>query len=241
MKNLKKIFVIVMAITMMSGLVACGGETSDDKDVSKNNVNTEVNSENVENEPIVEAEVGALLDAPEKMFNLEKFYALISFPDDTNESGISTREIIMDDTSTPGIVYLTSGLLKLDEYIYEMGDDGSLTIYYKDVFMEDYVLLDSMTDEEIQTEKNYVYSQLAWIGWSSDVFFEGVKYKKCENDWNAFWGDVFVYEMIYDDEVLSKIYVDMETGVWVKEELDGVQNMSVTMFREDDLGIPEYK
>ena len=47
--------------------------------------------------------------------------------------------------------------------------------------------------------------------------------------------------MMYEGEMIGKIQVDTETGVWVKEEIDGEQTMSVTIFREDDLGIPEYK
>lgn len=257
MKKLKKLLTFTIVISMICGLVACGNKTTEDKKEDNNNdtdVKTEVNvttdnkdnneiskEETKEVEPIVEAEVGAILDAPERMFNADKFYALINFPDDTNESGISTREIVLDDTLTPSVVYLTSGLLKLDEAIYEMDDDGEVTIYAKDVFMEDYVLVENLTDDEKEDQVQYVHSQLSWVGWCSDVYYEGVQYKKCENEWNAFFGDVFVYEMMYEGEMIGKIQVDMETGVWVQEEIDGEETMSVTIFKEDDLGIPEYK
>ena len=246
MKTYKRLLTIAIVISMMCGLIACGSKDtveSSDSTTKDNKISTEENGVTKEDkeETIIEAEVGTILDAPEKLFEADKFYVLLSYPDEENESGISTMEIVLDDTVTPGVVYLTSGLLKTDELIYELNEDGTITKYYKDVFMEDYVLIDDATQEELQEEKQSAMEIMSQVGWCADIIYEGVQYKKCENEWNAFFGDVFVYEMLYEGENFGKISVDMETGLWVKEEYDGEEIMSVTMYRETDLGIPEYK
>lgn len=99
-----------------------------------------------------EAAIGTMLDKPEKVLELEEFYVSISYPDNENESGVKTMEIALKDKDEPGILYISDGMLKLHENIYELSSSGEVAKYTKDAFAETFTKDEESSAASLQHE-----------------------------------------------------------------------------------------
>lgn len=254
MKKFSKLIATLLIFIMALSLCACGGsekeeEKKDDTKVEdtdkteKDDSEDEADKEETDKtENVEEAEIGTVLDAPEKVFDLEKFYIYFTYPDEEAETGMATMEIALDDSDDFGVLYVTTGPLKLDEIIYEADAEGITAKYYKDVFAEGFTKEESLSAEELQTEVTGILELLDMMGYEFSETYPDTQFKKCESQTAPLTGEAYVYELIEDGESHGTVWVDQETGVFVKlfdengEELFTVQDISTT-----ELGIPEYK
>ena len=252
---MKKNLAVLLIMILTLSLCACGKSSdSDDKD-KKDNTKTEKNestetddvekSEEEDKEtskkPTKEAKVGSVLDEPEVLFELEEFYIYASFADEDSENGISTMEIALNDKDVPGILYVTDGLLKTNEIVYELDEDGSVTKYTKDSFSENFTK-DNASASTLETEKNDMLEILGLFGLFFADTTTGEEYVKCENAKSTFTGDVYVYELRSEGKSLGTIWVDQATGIFVKMlDENGEMIFEVQKIETKNIDIPVYK
>ena len=257
MKIMKKTIAVLLILVMVLSLCACGSKKSDSdsskekdtqseettkKDDQKEDEEEEKEEKKESNKVVKEAEVGDILNAPEIEFELEEFYIYFTYADENNETGISTMEIAMNDAELPAILYVTDGTLKTSEVVYEFDDDGNVIKYAKDVFAESFKKDENLSQSATQEEATTVLELLEMLGYLFVDSNKDVKFKKCENDKAIFTGDVYVYEMISDDETIGTVWVDKETGIFVKMiDSDGEEIFQVQSISTSELGIPKYK
>lgn len=184
---------------------------------------------------------GELLDAPEVSFDtsLEQLYIYFTMPGEGDE--VTSMEIALDQvTEDMYVLYVTNGLLKLNEMVYEVSDDG-ITKYYKDTFMESFLLETELSQAELENEKNTMMELLScFMMMGSDL--EGVQYEKTDEVAVALTGDALTYNMVQNGQVTGKITIDKATGLMVSmKDAEGNSLYTVMDIKTSDLGIPAYK
>lgn len=75
-----------------------------------------------------------MLNKPEKVLELEKFYVSVTYSDTESEADVATMEIVLKDTGAPGTLYISNGTLKLYENVYELSDSGNIVKWHKGCF-----------------------------------------------------------------------------------------------------------
>lgn len=250
----KTIAILLTMLMLVSMLAGCGEKAPDNADNSKlptanneiqNNEQTEDQKQNEtqqNTQPKAEAAVGDVLDAPEVSFdeNTEDLYIYFTYPGDEKDEVLSMELAIDQVNEDTYVIYMSDGLLKLHEVIYEVTDAG-VTKYYKDAFMESFALETELTQTELEQEKASMLSLLSTF-MLAHPDLEGVKYRKSDAPAFALTGDVYVYDMIEAGEVAGQICIDKATGLMVSlKDTDGTALYSVQAIKTSDLGIPAYK
>jgi len=233
---MKKIVAFILVLVMIvTFCVGCGGLNTDGKDTGTLDSSAQETSQQV---------VGALLDKPEKQMTLEKFYALLLITDETAEGGVTQVGVTLDDTVTPGVVYLTDGLLKLSEIVYECDEQGVITKYEKGTFDEAFIKDTISTQDTLAQEAMTAQSFLQMVGYGFTEAYPQYQYKKVEGGISLHYVDVDVltYELIENGKTVGAIEVDAATGIIVKMlDANGEKLFEVMELKTDAVEIPNYK
>lgn len=250
---MKKAIALLMSVLMLVGLLAaCGSEpqvqtpqSQQEPAVNQDPVEQETAGADVPEETTAGSAqsnvTGELLDAPEVSFDtsLEQLYIYFTMPGEGDE--VTSMEIALDQvTEDMYVLYVTNGLLKLNEMVYEVSDDG-ITKYYKDTFMESFLLETELSQAELENEKNTMMELLScFMMMGSDL--EGVQYEKTDEVAVALTGDALTYNMVQNGQVTGKITIDKATGLMVSmKDAEGNSLYTVMDIKTSDLGIPAYK
>ena len=264
---MKKILALLLALLMLSCLFAgCSEKDQDDDDEPKTSANAKVEEdkdevEDEDNEQSHEqkdtddaepeenndqqnasAASGDILDAPEVTYNSTSntMYIYYTYPGDT-ENGTASMELAVDQvTDDMYVLYMSDGLLKLHETLYEVSDAG-ITKYYKDSLMANFAQETAMSQAELQAEHDSVLSLLGYFMMTSDDY-AGFQYRKSDEKVATLTGDVYVYDILNSGEVTGQVWIDQSTGLMVcmKDE-QGNNLLSVQNFSLTNSGIPAYK
>lgn len=228
---MKRIIVLLLAALMLTGILAgCGAQVQ----------HTDGNILSLSQPKEVPA--GTLLDAPEVAVDtdIDKLYIRFLTPGEEEDS-VQEMEIAVDQvTEDTYVLYVTNGMLKLDEAIYEVSDSG-ITKYYKNVFMVEFVQETEADQQTLQAEVDTLLGILSYFMLGSKEF-AGVQYRKSDEYAFSLTGDTYVYDVIRDGVVESTIQIHQDTGLLVDVD-DPEDNMVITIqeFKTRALDIPDYK
>lgn len=247
---MKKTMALLMAALMLVLMLAgCGSKPQEQTPAVQEPAVEETPVEQVPAEekapeeaaPVEEAASGKLLDAPEVSFDtsLEQLYIYFTTPGEGGE--VESMEIALDQvTEDMYVLYVTNGLLKLNEMIYEV-DDAGITKYYKDALSESFMLETELSQAELENEHNTIMELLATF-MMMDGDLEGVQFEKTGELVAELTGETLNYNMIQDGEMVGKISIDKATGLMVKMlDAEGNAIYTVMDIKTSDLGIPAYK
>ena len=259
MKSIYSIFSAILALCLCFSLAACSGGSSNEKEPEKQDTHSSQNEKEPEEkdahssqtadaassdkaeEDGKDAAIGTMLDKPEKVLELEEFYVSMTYPDDESETGVKTLEIALKDKEEPGILYISDGMLKLHENIYELSSSGDVVKYTKDVFAETFTKDEESSSASLQKEVETLKTLLQRVGYGFVELSSEVKYKKCKDEKILPTGEAYKYELYAGNELIGSICVDKETGIFVKmTNPDGSDVMTVISI-ETDVNIPAYK
>lgn len=231
---MKKVVVLLLAICMMSTiLTGCGGE---------NNATVQTDKTQSEQQADQEVAVGTVLSAPEVQFdtNTKELYVYFTCPgDEVGET--ASMEIAVDQvTEDTYLLYTTDGLIKTHQLIYEVTDAG-VTKYYKDTFMDTFEKETESSPQQVEKEKDEILSLLSnFMMQNSD--YEGYKYRKSDATVVALTGDVYVYDVLENNECVGQICIDKNTGLLVSlKDAQGNSSYTVQKFQTSNVEIPAYK
>lgn len=261
---MKKILALLLSLLMLVGmLAACGGNESGKQNEEAKQTTTEAPTEPEEDptepeekptepeedptEPVEDPTkpviTDELLDAPEVSFNEENedLYVMFASPgeseDETQMTSIAIDQITEDDY----ILYFCNGALFQDEeMIFDVQGDN-ITMYAKTAFMDNYELVTSKTQEEMETAISDVMTIVTMFVYP-EIYFDGAKYQKTDDIAFSLCGDVYTYNVIADGEVVYNIHIHQETGLMTYlADADGNMIFQVWEVSTTELPIPEYK
>ena len=259
MKSIYSIFSAILALCLCFSLAACSGGSSNEKEPEKQDAHSSQNEKETEEQEAhssqtadavssdkaeedgKDAAIGTMLDKPEKVLELEEFYVSVTYYSDNDET--LTMEFALKDKEEPGILYISDGVLKLHENIYELSSSGDVVKYTKDVFAETFTKDEESSAASLQKEIETLKPLLQKVGYGFvELSSEAeVKYKKCEDVKISLTGEAYKYELYTGNELIGSICVDKKTGIFVKmTNPDGSDVMKVTAI-ETDVNIPAYK
>ena len=245
---MKKVVALLLAICMLSAiLTGCGAENnnstqSDKTQIEQQEVASNEESKNEEGQANKEVAVGTILNTPEVQFdtNAEELYIYFTYPGDTADETASMEITIDQVTEDTYLIYTTDGLLKNHELIYEVTDVG-VTKYYKDVFMDKFEKETELTQQQVENEKNEILSLLSYFMMQHSDY-AGFKYKKSDKKVAELTGEVYVYDMLENNEYAGQICIDKTTGLMVSLK-DAQENSLYTVqkLQTSKVEIPIYK
>ena len=257
---MKKVVVLLLAMCMlMATLAGCGTEKDEDKksnqtqaeqqesnsnDADEKDADESIADKNEadKNDDVKEVAVGTVLDAPEVAFddNIEELYLYVTYPGDDEDEVLSMELAITQITDEKFVIYYTDGLLKNHELVYE-ATDTSVTKYYKDTFMEDFLKDTDVTEDEAEVELDNVLSLFSYFTVEHSDY-SGLKYRKSDAIVASLTGDVYVYDVLENNEYAGRICVDKATGLMVSlKDADGNAIYTVQKIQTSNVEIPEYK
>ena len=232
----KRVISLFLILAMTVTVCACG------KKEEKKDEDTVIEDTFVEDTVDKDVQVGDSLGVPEKVMELDEFYVRIMFPGE-KEYEFSTYNFTMvnTDDAEESVMYLAEGEdLIYSEVITTEDRKGNITQYYKDQFMNEFMMVPYETEAEAEQAVVEMLQCAMTVGWCC-AENEDVKYVKCEDANDSNFGEVWVYDRVISGEKYSRIYVDKDTGLWIKEEMDGETVFEVTKFSQTDINIPDYK
>lgn len=247
---MKKVVVLFLTACMLAATLAgCGAkDRAEGNDIPPQTDKTQVEQQkptDEQKEPEQENKevaVGTILDAPEVLFDTdaEELYVYFTTPGATaNET--TSMEIAVDQvTADTYVLYMTDGLLKNHEVVYEVTDAG-VTKYYKDTFMDAFAQETEMNKQVMEEEKNKVLSLLSYfmMGHSD---YTGCRYRKSDAKVATLTGEVYVYDVMENNERTGQICIDKDTGVMVSlKDAKGEALFTVHDFKVENVEIPAYK
>lgn len=241
---MKKIVALFLVVCMLSAILAgCSAETSAPQPETNAQLSVTPDETQAKTEQNhTEVTAGTILNAPEVTFdeNAEQLYIYYTYPGDKEEEVLSMEIAIDQVNEDMYVIYMSDGLLKLHEVIYEVTDTG-VTKYYKDAFMENFALETELSQTALEQEKTSMLSLLSQF-MSPSSYLEGVQYRKSDAPAFALTGEVYVYDLMENGNVSGQIYVDKATGLMVSlTDTNGTSQFSVQSIKTSDLGIPAYK
>ena len=253
---MKKIIALILATFMLVGMLAgCGQDiekstdketkgTNEVKDENKNENDYENGNKNEaqDNQQQISAAVGDILDAPEVSFDtsIEDLYIYFTYPGET-ENEVLSMEIALDQiTEDSYVLYVTNGLLKLDEIVYEVTGD-SIAKYYCDVFMDKFQQDDNLTQAELEQELTSIMELLTMF-MVAHPDLQGMNFRKTNEGTFAVAGEVYTYDLLESGEVWGKICIDKATGLMVSlKDAQGNSSYTVQKLQTSNVEIPAYK
>lgn len=186
--------------------------------------------------PSQPAAVGTVLDAPEKAFDSSIEHIYIHFNTEDAEMELALSQITPDTY----VLYVTDGVLKLHEMVYECSDSG-IKLYWKDAFMSAFELDTESSQATLQQQHDSTMEFFAMLT-LFDGSLNGLQYRKVSDSDFAVTGNVYVYDLLENGEYAGKIKIDKATGLLVDyEDANGESIIYVHEIRTSDLGIPQYK
>ena len=252
---MKKSIAFILAMLMLVGMLSGCQKDNQNSSENKNEPQASTNAENpnesqptnnseptTPSQPQPPAAVGDILDAPEVGFDtsITDLYIYYSYPGDSVNEALS-MEIAFDQvTEDSYVIYVSNGLLKLDEFVYEVTDAG-IEKYYRDVFMDSFVHDTVPTYAELQAEVARFAELLSFFMITGEQW-ANAKFQKTDDFSFSLTGEVYTYDLIENGTVSGKISVDVETGLLVSlEDTNGAKTISVLDIKTSNLEIPEYK
>lgn len=241
---MKKSVVLLLAICMLATIfVGCGSENNPPAQVDTTQAQQQVVIPNETQQTNQEVAVGTILDAPEVQFDnsIEEIYLYVTFPGDTAEETGSMELALNQITPDTYLIYVTDGLLKTHELVYEVTDSG-VTKYWKDAFMDAFSPETEASQQQIEAEKNETLSLISYFTMGHEDY-TGYKYRKSDDIVFALTGgDVYVYDVLENNECVGQMCIDKATGVMVKfEDAQGNTIYNVQKLQTSNVEIPEYK
>ncbi len=189
-----------------------------------------------------QASVGDILDAPEVRFDtsVEDLYIYFTYPGES-ESEVLSMEIAIDQlTDDSYVVYVTDGLLKINEVVYEV-TNNSITKYHRGVFTSDFERDTILTQTELKQEEARIMNLLRMF-MVAHPDWQDMQYRKTDENAFAITGEVYTYDLIKSSEVWGKICIDKATGLLVSlRDTNGASLYTVQSISLSNLEIPEYK
>lgn len=255
---MKKVVVVLLVVCMLvATLAGCGvnnNTTETENPTQTNGVQGEQNaqkpesnedSENKKEEQTnKEVAVGTILDTPEVLFDAdaEELYVYFTTPtpgataNETTSMEIAVNQV----TADTYVLYMTDGLLKNNEVVYEVTDAG-VTKYYKDTFMDAFAQETEMNKQVMEEEKNEVLTLLSYF-MMEHPDYAGIQYRKSDAKVATLTGDVYVYDVMENNESTGQICIDKNTGVMVSlKDAKGDALCTVHDFKVENVEIPAYK
>lgn len=222
-------FNVILASLLLVLLCGCAGDETD-KSANKN----------ISNDAIT-PEVGMVLNAPEKTLDEDaSFYVLVNDVKLIEDGkAITPYEMIVDNRGNNSVVYISTHM----DYVFEWDANGEFYAYYSDTRndMNGFAEILFVDENEKNSMEEEIIAALSRVGWLCPTSEQGITYLKCEDAYDSYFEDVWVYEMFSDGRELSTVYVDKDTGLWVQKNTDGQDEFYVIKYSESELKIPDYK
>ena len=247
---MKKVVVLFLTVCMLvAALVGCSEKNStEEKNMPLQTDKTQVEQQKPTDEQKEseqenkEVAVGTILDVPEVVFdtNTEELYVYVTYPGDT-EGEVLSMELAVDQvTADTYLIYFTDGLLKNHELVYEVTDAG-VTKYYKDVFMSAFEQETEANQQQLEEEKNEMLSLLGYFMMQHSDY-AGYQYRKSDAKVATLTGEVYVYDVLENNEYAGQICIDKATGLMVSlKDAQGNSLYTVQKFQTSNVEIPAYK
>ena len=225
---MKKIVVLSLVLILLCG--CAGNETNNS------------NGDYIYDEAII-PEVGMMLKAPEKLLDSNKsFYVRVNDLSYRNGDKLLTSyTITVDNKGDNPVIYFSTYM----DYIFEWDNNGEFYAYYCDTMngmngFAEVMFADKKEREQMEAD---VIAAVSRVGWKCPTSEQGYAYVKCNDADLLRFDEVYVYEQLYNNEVVSTIYVDKDTGLWAQADVDGKEEFYVTEYSESrlDINIPKYK
>lgn len=255
---MKRIFAMLLTVCMLAAVLAgCGAKDSTKEDDTKpqktTQAQTEAETETKKPAPTEETKnkgeqvhkevaVGTILNAPEVSFDssTEELYVYFACPGNASDRTTSMEIAVDQITEDTYLIYTTDGLLKNHELVYEVTDAG-ITKYYKDIFMDAFLQETEATQQQLEKEKNDMLLMLSYF-MMQHPDYTGFQYRKSDAKVASLTGEVYVYDVMENNECTGQICVDKATGLMVKlKDAQGASLFSVQDFKISNVEIPAYK
>lgn len=247
---MKKVVVLFLTVCMLvAALVGCSEKNStEEKNMPLQTDKTQVEQQKPTDEQKEseqenkEVAVGTILDVPEVVFdtNTEELYVYVTYPGDTDGEVLSMELAVDQVTADSYLIYFTDGLIKNHELVYEVTDAG-VTKYYKDVFMSAFEQETEASQQQLEEEKNELLSLLGYFMMQHSDY-AGYQYRKSDAPVFALTGDVYVYDVLENNECVGQICIDKATGLMVSlKDAQGNSSYTVQKFQTSYVEIPAYK
>lgn len=187
------------------------------------------------------AAVGDTLSKPEKTFDATKADKLYLCCIVSTDDGTKQFEFALDQVSDEMyLLYVSNGLLKNDELVYEVGDK-EIKKYEKSIFQNDFSLVSSSSYNELRKEVD-TFLQLVYLFTNGLGNTENIEYKKLQDFDNPGTGIAWAYDAYENGEKIAEIKVDQKTGLFVKIKTEnGDTNVSLQEYKLSGDIIPAYK
>ena len=245
---MKKVFVLLLMICMLAAIfTGCDTENNTSTQTDKTHGEQQENTPNEESNDDAgkadkEVAAGTILDAPEVLFDADakEVYVYFTYAGDTADE-IASMEIAVDQiTEDAYLIYTTDGFLKNHELVYEVTDAG-VTKYYKDAFMDKFEKETEATQQQVEKEKNEILSLLSYFMMQHSDY-SGFQYRKSDKKVAELTGEVYVYDVLENNEYVGQICIDKITGLMVSlKDEQGNPIYTVQKFQTSKVEIPQYK
>lgn len=249
---MKKVVVLFLAVCMLvATLAGCGAKNSivgndvpPQTDMQQGEQQKPTDEQKEPEQENKEVAVGTILDAPEVLFDAdaEELYVYFTTPtpgataNETTSMEIAVNQV----TADTYVLYMTDGLLKNHEVVYEVTDAG-VTKYYKDTFMDAFAQETEMNKQVMEEEKNEILSLLSYF-MMQHPDYAGIQYRKSDAKVATLTGEVYVYDVMETNECTGQICIDKDTGVMVSlKDAKGETLFTVHDFKVENVEIPAYK
>ena len=246
-KNSLRIIPLLLEVVLAVCSAACSKTNETPASVpTAENTQTDGAADNSEApaQPGAEAEIGAILNAPEAVYDYDnspdEIYLRFLTPDGENEGRNAETELALrQKTEDVYELYCSNGLLKLNEFVLVVGDD-TIERYWKDAFSERFTQDTETSQKELQEQKETCLTLLNQF-LTMDSFGSGLRYKKQADGLSPTGREAYSYEVLKDGETMGFVLIDKDTGVILRIE-DPEHGMvhSVEELRTQNVEIPAY-
>ncbi len=190
-----------------------------------------------------EAAVGTILDTPEVTFDLDKnenVYVLFNTKDETGKD--TQMEIaVKEESNGTSLLYVTDGMLRGEEVLYEMTEAGDITKYARGIFDDNFSKV-TATQDALEQETMEILDLLLMMLAPVPSTTSGVKFEKTDDIAFSLVGDVYTYNVLENGNVELKIHVHKETGIVTDmKDAQGNTIYSVMDLSLTEIPIPDYK
>lgn len=252
---MKKIIALTLAVLMLAAMMTgCANNTTTDSGSNDTKAPTQAETQSTQAptqaatqattqpQQNTQAAVGDILDAPEVTFDtsIEDLYIYYTYPGESEEEVLSMEIAIDQITDDSYIIYMSDGLMKLNEIVYEVTDSG-IQKYCRDVFMDNFEADTALTQAELEDEVDSMLSLFSLFMLAGENF-QNVKYQKTDDFAFSLTGDVYTYNIIENGEIGGQVWIDTTTGLLARLiDTDGVAQISAQEIKTSDIVIPSYK